>query len=331
MSESTTESKTESKTESTAESTVESTVADSLTEPATETDQSQTRPAVLDQLLKLLQLERIEHNLFRGQSQDLGWGTLFGGHVLGQALSAAAQTVPTEPRVRSVHSLHSYFLRRGDVSVPVIYDVDRIRDGKSFTTRRVVAIQHGRAIFNLSASFQVNEPGFSHQTTMPVDVPGPEGLPSNRELTMQYMSELPAALRDRYAHERPIEIRPVDPIDPIKPEKKPPRQRLWFRARGPLPDEQHVHQLLLSYASDFNLLHASVAPHGVSYWTRGMQIASLDHAMWFHRPFRMDQWLLYDIDSPSASGARGLARGQFYSTDGSLVASTVQEGLIRQR
>ena len=308
-----------------------------------ENDPTEAAPAILDRLLGLLQLERIEHNLFRGQSQDLGWGTLFGGHVLGQALSAAAQTVApdsgdsadsgdaADSMVRTAHSLHGYFLRRGDVSVPVIYDVDRIRDGKSFTTRRVVAIQNGRAIFNLSASFQISESGFSHQATMPADVPGPEGLLSTRDLTLQYTRDLPAKVRQRIAHERPIEIRPVDPINPLKPEKGAPLRRLWFRARGRLPDAPQIHQLLLAYASDFNLLQASVAPHGVSYWTPGMQVASLDHAMWFHRPCRIDEWLLYDIDSPSSSGARGLGRGQFFTRDGVLVASTAQEGLIRQR
>ena len=289
---------------------------------------SDTPLGMLHKLLDVLELEPIEHNLFRGQSQDLGWGTLFGGHVLGQALSAAARTVPDD---RTVHSLHGYFLRRGDVSIPVVYDVDRIRDGRSFTTRRVVGIQKGRAIFNMSASFQISEPGFSHQSSMPTDIPGPEGLLSTRELALQYARDLPAGIRQRVASERPIDIRPIDPLNPIDPDKRPPRRRLWFRAAGDLPDNPALHQYLLAYASDFNLLQASIMPHGVSWLTPGMQTASLDHAMWFHRPFRMDQWLLYDIDSPSASGARGLARGQFFTRDGQLVASTAQEGLIRRR
>ena len=284
-------------------------------------------PAVLSRLLDLLDLERIEVNLFRGQVQDLGWGTLFGGHVLSQALHAAALTVPED---RPIHSLHSYFLRRGDVTTPVIYDVDRIRDGKSFTTRRVVAIQNGRPIFNLSASFQIDEPGFSHQAEMP-EAKGPDGLQSTRELALEWAADMPARVRDRVAYERPIEIRPVWPLNPRKPDPRPARKQIWMRAVGPLPDTPAVHRYLLAYASDFELLGTSVLPHGVSGLTAGMQMASLDHAMWFHRPFRMDEWLLYVIESPSASGARGLGRGQFFTRAGELVASTAQEGLIRQR
>ena len=281
---------------------------------------------LLEGLLALLKLERIEENLFRGQSQDLGWGTVFGGQVMGQALSAAAQTVPEE---RPVHSLHGYFLRTGDAKKPIVYDVDRIRDGRSFTTRRVVAIQNGRPIFNLSASFQKVEDGFEHATSMP-DAPAPEGLLSELELARQAVGEIPAALRARATAPRPIEIRPVDPVDPLNPEKKPPHRMVYYRTIAPLPDALSVHQYLLAYASDFHFITTAMQPHAVSWLSPKMQVASLDHAMWFHRPFRLDDWMLYVVDSPSASGARGLARGQFFTPDGRLVASTTQEGLMRQ-
>lgn len=282
---------------------------------------------VLQELLALLRLERIEQNLFRGQSQDLGWGAIFGGQVLGQALSAAEQTVPEEGR--EVHSLHGYFLRQGDASKPVVYDVDCIRDGKSFTTRRVVAIQNGRPIFNMAASFQKTEPGFEHRAAMP-DVPGPDGLLSEQELARRMGDRIPQALRKRATAEGPLEIRPVELQNPLEPVAAPPVRHVWYRAVDPLPDTQSVHQYLLAYASDSNFLSTALHPHGVSWLTPGMQVASLDHAMWFHRPFRMDDWLLYAIESPSASGARGLVRGQFFTRDGVLVASTMQEGLIRK-
>lgn len=281
---------------------------------------------VLQELLDLLRLERLEESLFRGQSQNLGWGTVFGGQVLGQALSAAEQTVPAE---RRVHSLHGYFLRKGDTERPIIYDVDRIRDGRSFTTRRVVAIQKGRAIFNLSASFQEPEPGLEHQSPMPT-VPPPEDLRSERELAQQYADVIPEPLRTRALGEKPIEVRPVTPTNPINPKVGEPRRQVWFRATGELPDDPRVHQHLLAYASDFHLLSTTLQPHGVSWLTPNMQVASLDHAMWFHQPFRLDQWLLYDIDTPASSSARGLARGQFFTPEGVLVASTTQEGLIRR-
>ncbi len=281
--------------------------------------------AVLDRLVELLSLERIEENLFRGQSQDLGWGAVFGGQVLGQALSAAEQTVPGD---RYVHSLHSYFLRRGDASKPIVYDVDCIRDGRSFTTRRVVAIQNGKAIFNLSASFQIRESGFEHQDEMP-EAEGPDGLTSELEMARRFAEMLPPKLREQATSDKPIEIRPVHFMNPFAPEKRPPSKQVWYRATGKLPDEPRLHQYLLAYASDFHFLTTSLNPHGVSVWQRDMQVASLDHAMWFHRPFRMDEWLLYVVDSPSASGARGLVRGQFFDRKGRLVASTTQEGLIR--
>jgi acyl-CoA thioesterase-2 len=251
---------------------------------------------------------------------------VFGGQVVGQALSAAAQTVPD---ARPVHSMHGYFLRTGDAKKPIVYDVDRIRDGKSFTTRRVVAIQGGAAIFTMAASFQREEAGFEHQASAP-DSPAPDGLLSEIEIARKYVDRIPEALRDQATCERPIEIRPVDPVNVLRPKAMPPERRVWYRAIDRLPNTPSVHHYLLAYASDFNLLGAAMQPHAVSWLMPEMQVASLDHAIWFHRPFRMDEWLLYVIDSPSASGARGLARGQFYTQDGKLVASTAQEGLIRR-
>ena len=280
---------------------------------------------VLRELVDLLSLERIEANIFRGQSQDLGWGAIFGGQALGQALSAAAQTVPED---RPVHSLHGYFLRQGDAHHPVVYDVDCIRDGKSFTTRRVVAIQRGRAIFSLSASFQVVEPGYDHQDPMP-DVPGPDELLSEVEIARRHVDRIPPALRERATAERPIEIRPVERVNPLRPTKHAPRRCVWYRAADPLPDDPSLHRYLLAYASDFHFLGTAMQPHAVSWLLPGMQVASLDHAMWFHRPFRLDDWLLHVIESPSASGARGLVRGRFFTRDGILVATTAQEGLMR--
>jgi len=282
---------------------------------------------VLQELVERLRLERIEQNLFRGQSQDLGWGAIFGGQVLGQALSAATQTVPAE---RPVHSLHGYFLRQGDASKPVVYDVDCIRDGKSFTTRRVVAIQNGRAIFNMSASFQVLEGGYDHADEMPETV-GPDELMSELELAKRFEDQIPAKLRKMAVAERPIEIRPVEPSNPLRPKAKPPHRAVWFRASDRLPDDPAVHRYVLAYASDFQFLTTAMQPHAISWLTPTMQVASLDHAMWFHRPFRMDEWLLYVVQSPSASGARGLVQGRLFTRDGTLVASTAQEGLMRNR
>lgn len=282
---------------------------------------------VLSDLVKQLSLERIEENLFRGESQDLGWGQVFGGQVLGQALSAAVKTVPTE---RVVHSLHGYFLLTGKVDRPIVYDVERIRDGGSFTTRRVVAIQDGHPIFNMSASFQVEEEGFEHQDVMP-DMPGPDGLPSQVELARRFADRIPPPLRERFTAESPIEIRPIDPNDPLAPKVRPATSATWIRANGKLPDDPSLHRYLLAYASDFNFLGTSLYPHGASWLTRSLQVASLDHSMWFHRSFRMDDWLLQVVDSPSASGGRGLSQAKFFARDGRLVASTVQEGLIRKR
>ncbi|MGK0361079.1 MAG: acyl-CoA thioesterase-2 [Bradymonadia bacterium] len=291
------------------------------------TDTPKSTSPILEDLVELLTLEKIEEHLFRGRARDLGWGTLFGGHVLGQALSAAGRTVPPD---RLVHSLHSYFLRPGKVDVPIIYEVDRIRDGRSFTTRRVVAIQGGKAIFNLSASFQVEEPGFEHQTPMP-SVPGPDGLLSEQQIALKIAAKIPASLRERAVADRPIEIRPIEQHNPLNPTPQSPHRALWYRASGPLPDDPALHRLLLAYASDFNFVGTAMLPHGVSWLTPGMQVASLDHAMWFHRPFRADEWLLYTVSSPTASGARGVVRGRFYDQQGRLVCSTMQEGLMRDR
>ena len=282
---------------------------------------------LLSDLVDLLALERLDRDLFRGNSQDLGWGAIFGGQVLGQALSAAAQTVSAD---RAVHSLHGYFLRAGDLRRPIVYSVDRLRDGKSFSTRRVDAVQEGEAIFSLEASFQVEEEGLEHQDPMP-DVPPPEALRSERELALAFADRLPAAFRAIATAERPIEIRPVEPRNPLKPTAVEPRRQLWVRAIDALPDVAALHRYMLAYASDFSFLGTALDPHGVSWLTPGMQVASLDHAMWFHRPFRFDDWLLYSVDSPSASGSRGLVRGRFFDRAGRLVASCAQEGLIRRR
>ncbi len=282
---------------------------------------------VLADLVALLSLERLDRDLFRGESQDLGWGAIFGGQVVGQALSAAAQTVPAD---RPVHSLHAYFLRRGDVKRPLIYHVDRIRDGGSFTTRRVVAVQDGEAIFSLGASFQIDEPGFDHQDPMP-PLPGPDGLLSERDLALRVAEHIPENLRPMALAQRPIELRPVEVRNPLRPERKEAKRQIWLRAIDALPDDQALHRYLLAYASDFSFLTASLDPHGASWLQPRMQVASVDHAMWFHRPLRMDEWLLFDIESPTASGARGLVRGRFFDRAGRLVASAVQEGLIRER
>jgi acyl-CoA thioesterase-2 len=281
----------------------------------------------IDTLISLLDLETLEHNLFRGRSPQSGWQRIFGGQVLGQALAAATRTVEPE---RRVHSLHGYFLRPGDPKVPVIYEVDRIRDGKSFTTRRVVAIQHGAAIFSMSASLQRLETGLEHQAPMPA-VPGPDDLMSEDELKALMLEKAPEPVRAYWLRLRPIEVRPVGLEHYVSRDKLEPVQRLWFRADGRLPDDAAVHACVLAYASDMTLLDTSLFAHGRSVFDRDLQVASLDHAMWFHRPFRTDEWLLYAQDSPNASGARGFNRGAIYKTDGTLIASVAQEGLIRPR
>jgi acyl-CoA thioesterase-2 len=282
---------------------------------------------VLEDLLELLKLEPIEENLFRGRSQDLGFRQLFGGQVVGQALSAASQTVASE---RHVHSVHGYFLRPGDASLPVVYTVDRVRDGGSFTTRRVVAIQKGQPIFTMMASFQGDEPGFSHQAKMP-EVPAPESLASDIELLRRKADLIPERVRDKFLCEKPIELRPVTLVDPFAPKPCDPIKYVWFRANGQLPEDPQVHKYLLAYASDFNLITTALQPHGASFMQRTMQMASLDHALWFHGNVRVDDWLLYAMDSPWAGNARGLSRGHVFSRDGRLVASVTQEGLIRVR
>lgn len=282
---------------------------------------------VLDDLLNLLTLETIEDGLYRGQSQDLGFGAVFGGQVIGQALSAAKETLPPE---RVSHSFHSYFLRPGDAKKPIVYDVENIRDGKSFSARRVQAIQYGKPIFYMTASFQQQEQGFEHQDVMP-QVPGPEGLVSDLDIYREHEELIPAPLRNKFICEKPIEMRFVTPYNPFKPEKDEPKRYVWLKANGNMPADTRVHKYLLAYASDFNFLPTALQPHGVSFAQPNMQVATIDHAMWFHRDFRMDDWVLYAIDSPSANGQRGLVRGQIYTRDGVLVASTIQEGVMRDR
>ena len=283
---------------------------------------------VLKELLTLLKLERIEETIFRGQSQDLGFGNVFGGQVIGQALSAAKQTVDED---RALHSFHCYFLRPGNAHRPIVYEVDQSRDGRSFTTRRVVAIQNGKPIFNVALSFQLKEEGFEHQhPTMP-DVPGPNGLTSDLERIRKIAHLIPERSRDKLTCDRPIELRPVEMPDFITPQPLPPERHIWLKANGKLPDDPRVHKYLLAYASDFSFVTTSLNPHAVNFWQPNMQVASIDHAMWFHRDFRMDDWLLYSMESPTAGGARGMARGQIFDRQGRLVASTMQEGLIRKR
>ncbi len=276
----------------------------------------------LDELVNLLDLEAIEVNLFRGVSPDENRQRVFGGQVAGQALVAATRTVQAD---RQVHSLHAYFLRPGDPTVPILYEVDRIRDGRSFTTRRVVAIQHGRAIFNLQASFHVAEHGPDFQLPMPLDVPAPETLPDFKTRMLPYKDRM----GDWYDRPRPIDLRHVD-ADPFSRRgKSADGQRVWMRADGELPPDPTLHACIVTYASDMTLLDTTVLPFGMSWETPGMQMASLDHAMWFHRPFRADDWLLYDQSSISTGGARGLAGGNIYTSDGTLAISVVQEGLVR--
>ncbi|SEQ96827.1 acyl-CoA thioesterase-2 [Pseudomonas sp. NFACC02] len=282
---------------------------------------------VLDDLVSLLSLEPIEENLFRGRSQDLGFPQLFGGQVLGQSLSAASKTVEDE---RHVHSLHGYFLRPGDAHLPVVYQVDRVRDGGSFSTRRVTAIQKGQPIFTCSASFQYDEEGFEHQSQMP-QVVGPENLPSEVELMRQREHLIPAHMKDKLLCPKPIEFRPVTESDPYNPRPTEPVKYVWFRADGTLPDIPALHKYMLAYASDFNLLTTSLLPHGKTVWQKDMQIASLDHSLWFHGELRADDWLLYAMDSPWAGNSRGFSRGSVYNRAGKLVASVSQEGLIRHR
>jgi len=283
--------------------------------------------ALVDELVVLLRLERLEDNLFRGESRDIGTHYVFGGQVLGQALSAAQQTVDAD---RSAHSLHAYFLRAGDIQKPIVYNVERTRDGHSFSVRRVVAIQHGQPIFNCSVSFQVAEDGVEHQLPMP-SVPKPDDLPARPQLPPDELARIPAKLQRWLGMRGPFEFRRVYPRDELNPGKQPPYQHVWFRLIDKAPDDVVLQRAMLAYASDFHLIGTTTFPHGISYLQKNVQMASLDHALWFHRPFRVDEWLLYSCDSPTAQGARGLARGMIYTEDGRLVASTAQEGLIRLR
>jgi acyl-CoA thioesterase-2 len=278
-------------------------------------------------LLDVLDLEPLELNLFRGTTPQVGWQRVYGGQVLGQALVAAGRTVD-EPR--AVHSLHGDFLLAGDPAHPILYEVERTRDGGSFTTRRVKAIQRGQAIFTMSVSFHKNEEGFEHALEMP-EVPPPEALPSAGELMVRLIDTLPKNMQSYWKRENPIELRPVDVSRYLGREPHPPRQNIWLKANGPLPDDFRLHQCVLAYASDFTLLDTALIAHGKLLFDADIQLASLDHAIWFHRPFRADEWLLYSQDSPNASGARGFCRGSFFTREGVLVASTAQEGLIRKR
>ena len=281
---------------------------------------------VLADLLRLLDLERLEINLFRGESRDIGSPQVFGGQVLGQALMAATRTV--EP-VRRVHSLHSYFLRRGDFDAPIVYEVDRSRDGASFTNRRVVAIQHGQQIFHLSASFQLDEPGPDHQVEAP-EVPAPETLTDLTALMRSHLHEMPEQQRRFWERDRPFEFRAVEGIV-ADGAPRPAVRNVWFRLAGTCPDDDALHRCLLAYVSDYNLLETATLPHGLAYHREQVLLASLDHGLWFHRPFRIDDWLLYATISPSSSGARGMAFGRLFDRAGRLVASTAQEGLMRLR
>lgn len=281
----------------------------------------------IDDLLDLLDLEPLEVNIYRGRNRDLGASRVYGGQVFAQALVAARRTVDTE---REAHSAHGYFILPGDLKAPIVYFVDRLRDGSSFTTRRVTAIQHGQAIFNMSASFHIEEPGVAHQPTMP-DVPGPEGLQSELEAIREVAERIPEQHRAAIVQERPIDFRPVLPLDFFSPEPRDPVRHVWFKALGTLPDHVLMHQAVLTYASDYGLLTTALQPHGIAFRAPGLQLASLDHSVWMHRAFRADEWLLYSVDSPIATGARAFVRGQIFSRSGELVASVTQEGLVRMR
>ena len=282
----------------------------------------------LEDLVRLLDLEPLEVNLFRGQSRDLGGKAVFGGQVIGQALVAASRTVEG----RLPHSLHAYFLRPGDMAHPIVYEVDRVRDGKSFTARRVQAIQHGEVLLSMICSFQVPEQGLEHQAPMP-EVPPPESLRPQAELVTEWVASVPQVpLRIREAFERraAVEFRRVVPRNPLLPTIEPPHQAFWVRANGALPEAPLLHACVLAYASDFSLLSTALLPHGASWLTPGLAVASIDHALWFHRPFRVDDWLLYVMDSPTAQGGRGLSLGQFFDRKGRLVVSVAQENLMRR-
>ena len=283
--------------------------------------------SALAQLIEILDLESLEQNLFRGQTQKQGWQRVYGGLVLAQALAASIRTVEAD---RVAHSMHGYFLLGGEPGQPIVYDVERVRDGRSFTTRRVKAIQHGRPIFVLSVSFQKLEPGFEHQATMP-NVPAPEDLPSEHDLIAAHADKLPENLRSYWSRERPFEMRPLDVSRYVTRTKTSPRQSIWIRATGPIGDDTNLHRCLLAYASDFTLLDTALIAHGKLLFDADVQLASIDHAMWLHGDFRADDWLLYEQESSFAGGARGFCSGKLFTRDGRLVASVTQEGLMRPR
>ncbi len=278
------------------------------------------------ELLQLIHLEQLEVNLFRGESRDMGTSRVFGGQVLSQAVLAASATVEG----RLIHSLHAYFLRAGDPSARIVYNVERSRDGGSFSARRVVAVQHGRPIFTLSASFQAEEQGLTHQVDMP-QVPVAEEISGPDQVTPEFLQRLPQKMR-RWIHRfGPFEFRPVHPYDPFNPVPQAPQQQIWFRLHGDLPDDPVLHRAMLAYVSDFHLVGTATLPHGISWVQGNLVVASLDHAMWFHRDGRLDDWLLYSMDSPGTNSGRGLARGMIYDRSGKLLASTAQEGMMRVR
>ena len=289
-------------------------------------------PTAMEQLLALLDLERLERDLYRGVSPSTGWQRVFGGQVIGQALVAAQRTVESEAggETRPVHSLHGYFLRPGDPSIPIIYEVDRIRDGGSFTTRRVMAIQHGEAIFSMSASFHAPEEGLEFQMAMPAKA-DPETLLSEKELRDRFIDTAPDNVKAYWSRQRPIELRATSFEHYLTDRKLPPEQHVWVRATGPVPDDQALQAAVLAYASDMTLLDTALYPHGRKVFDRDLQVASLDHSMWFHRPIDMNDWLLFAQDAPNTNGGRGLTRGALYARDGTLVASCAQEGLMRVR
>jgi acyl-CoA thioesterase-2 len=281
--------------------------------------------SAVQDLLTLLDLEQLEVNMFRGRSPETTWQRVFGGQVIGQALVAAYRTVEDRPP----HSLHAYFLLPGDPKVPLIYEVDRLRDGKSFSTRRVIAIQHGQPIFSMAVSFHIDEEGFEHQAKMP-EVPRPDALPSEAEIKQNFLRMMPDPVRRYYERERPIELRPVEFERYLGKKFDDARFNVWIRA-GQLPDDPAIHRCVLAYASDMTLLDSSLLPHGHSVFEKEIMAASLDHALWIHRPFRADEWLLYAQDSPNMHGGRGLSRGLIFTESGKLVASVAQEGLVRVR
>ena len=278
----------------------------------------------IEELLQLMELEQLEVNLFRGESRDIGTSRVFGGQVLAQSIIAASRTVDEG----SIHSLHSYFLRAGDAEAPIVYNVERNRDGRSFKSRRVVAIQHGRPIFTLAASFQLEQEGIDHQFDMP-DVPMPEELSSESNIPEDRLEQVTPLLRRWFSRTGPFDFRPTQQRDVFKPQPQAPYSNIWFRLNGKIDATDEMHRALMAYASDFHLVGTATLPHGISFIQDNLLMASLDHGMWFHRPARVDDWLLYSCDSPSSSGGRGLARGLIYDRNGRLVASTIQEGMIR--